>query len=144
MHALPHYYTVKADTTTDSDVKLSSHSLPILNSAPPTQFGGPGDQWSPEDLLMASVADCFVLSFKAIARMSKLNWHSVSCESEGELDKVDGKTQFTKIKNNVHVLIEEGESLEKAEKIVHKSEAACLVTNSLRADVELAIKVVHN
>ena len=144
MHAFPHYYTVKADTTTDSVVKLSSHNLPELESAPPTQFGGPGDAWSPEDLLMASVADCFVLSFKAIARISKLNWHSISCESEGELDKVDGKTKFTKIKNNVHLLIEEGESLEKAEKILHKSEAACLVTNSLTAMVELECKVIHN
>ena len=144
MQALPHQYSVKADTTIESFVELSSHNLPVLNSTPPIQFGGSGEFWSPEDLLMASVADCFVLSFKAIARISKLNWHSISCESEGELDKVDGKTKFTKIKNNVHLLIEEGESLEKAEKILHKSEAACLVTNSLTAMVELECKVIHN
>ena len=144
MQALPHLYTVKADTTIDSDVKLSSHNLPTLDSAPPAQFGGPGNMWSPEDLLMASVADCFLLSFKAIARGSKLNWKSISCESEGELDRVDGKTLFTKIKNSVHLLIEEGESLEKAEKILHKSEAVCLITSSLTADVELECKVLHN
>ncbi len=144
MQALPHHYTAKADTTIESVVELSSHNLPVLNSTPPIQFGGSGEFWSPEDLLMASVADCFVLSFKAVARMSKLKWHSISCESEGILDKVDGKTKFTKITNNVHLLIEEGESLEKAEKIIHKSEAACLVTNSLTATIELVSKVLHN
>lgn len=34
-------------------------------TAPPVQFGGDGKEWSPEDLFVAAVADCYLFSFKA-------------------------------------------------------------------------------
>jgi hypothetical protein len=33
----------------------------------PREFDGRGNQWSPESLLAAALADCFVLSFRAVA-----------------------------------------------------------------------------
>jgi organic hydroperoxide reductase OsmC/OhrA len=32
-----------------------------------TQLGGPGGQWSPETLLVAAAAECFILTFRAVA-----------------------------------------------------------------------------
>ena len=144
MQAFPHHYTATVDAKVDGVLKISSHDLPVIESAPPVQFDGPGGFWSPEDLLVASVADCFVLSFKAVARASKIEWVSISCESIGVLDRVDGKTLFTKITNKVNLIIPEGDSMEKAEKILHKAEAVCLITNSLTAEVELICEVSHS
>ena len=70
MQPFPHHYAVVAKAETQSDVALEGERLPPIASAPPTEFGGPGDRWSPETLLVAAVADCFILTFRAIAGAS--------------------------------------------------------------------------
>ena len=97
MHPYPHIYTVQASSMPEGDVPVSSAGLPVLATAPPAEFDGPGDRWSPETLLCAAVADCFLLSFRGVARAQKLPWTSLQCEVQGTLDRVDGKTRFTHI-----------------------------------------------
>ena len=97
MHPYPHHYAVQAAATPEGDVPVSSQGLPDLATAPPAEFDGPGDRWSPETLLCAAVADCFLLSFRGVARAAKLPWTSLRCEVRGTLDRVDGKTRFTRI-----------------------------------------------
>ena len=70
---LPHDYTVTAQSQPESLVSLKATGLPDMQSEPPTEFGGSGEDWSPEDFLVRAVADCFVLSFKAIATQEKLS-----------------------------------------------------------------------
>ncbi|MFT4939183.1 MAG: peroxiredoxin-like protein [Paraglaciecola sp.] len=141
MQALPHQYNVHVSGQADSNLQVHVVNLVNLTVAPPALFGGPGDQWSPEDLFMASVASCFILSFKAIARASKLSWQSVQCDAQGELDKLAGKTQFTKIVINAKLVITAGESSEKAERLLNKAEQSCLITNSLTSETHLECEV---
>ena len=39
-------------------------------------FDGPGDAWSPEQLLLAAVEACFLLTFRAVAQASRLEFVS--------------------------------------------------------------------
>ena len=141
MQDLPHQYTVSVSGTPDANLKTSAANLPILTTAAPENFGGPGDQWSPEDLLIAAVANCTVLSFKAIARASKLEWVSIDCASEGVLDKVERKMLFTKVTTRVKLVIHSIEDKDKAEKLLIKAEEACLVTNSMTAETHLEYEI---
>ena len=95
MQAFPHRYSVAAAVKVEGDVTLDGERLPSLHSAPPTEFDGPGDRWSPETLLVAAVADCFVLTFRPIAHLSKLAWISLTCDVTGTVDRVERGTQFT-------------------------------------------------
>ena len=61
MQPFPHHYSVVAKADMQGDITLEGERLPPIQSAPPTEFGGPGDRWSPETLFVAAVADCFVL-----------------------------------------------------------------------------------
>lgn len=142
MQDYPHQYVVTADAAFDSNVQLNSHRVETIESAPPAEFGGPGDKWSPESLLVASVADCFVLSFRAIARGHKLDWLNLGCSVDGTLERQEGKTMFTGFKVNATLEIDQSTDLAKAERLLHKAEAACLITNSLIAESELEAKVL--
>ena len=43
--------------------------VPELRTAPPLDFDGPGDAWSPEQLLLAAVEEaCFLLTFRSVAQ----------------------------------------------------------------------------
>ena len=80
MQPLPHFYNVKVNSTPDSNLTAASQGIPDQEVAGPAEFGGPGDQWSPETLILSATASCFVLSFKAIANASKFAWKDIHCE----------------------------------------------------------------
>ena len=133
MEPLPHHYRVSGSATLDSNVSLRATDLPEIVSAPPAEFGGPGTQWSPESLLMAAVADCFILTFRVIARASKLEWSDIRCEVSGTLDREDRVTRFTHLEIQAQLSVPADTDAQKAEKLLHKAEDSCLVTNSLTA-----------
>ena len=137
MHEFPHHYQVTASATADQNVQLTSPGLDALESAPPAEFGGPGDQWSPETLLAAAVADCFVLSFRAIARASRLDWISLDCKVDAVLDKVERVTQFTEFRETVELTVPEGTDEQKALRLLEKAEQVCLITNSMKGETHL-------
>jgi peroxiredoxin-like protein len=143
MHPFPHRYRTTARAQSEGDVTISGAGLPDISSAPPAEFGGPGDQWSPESLLVAAVADCFILSFRAIARASKLEWTALECEVSGTLDRPDRVTQFTQMDVSAALTVPPGTDVEKAEKLLHKAEQSCLISNSLKAEraLETAVTV---
>jgi len=122
-------------------VELSSPGLASLDSAPPAEYGGPGDLWSPETLLAAAVADCFILSFRAVARASKLDWTSLSCEVDATLDRVDNVTRFTALTQRATLDVPAGTDEAKARRLLEKAERICLVTNSLTAEIHLEAEV---
>jgi organic hydroperoxide reductase OsmC/OhrA len=103
MQGLPHHYRVAAAGAVGGDVELTTERTPGLRSASPAEFGGPGDRWSLETLLVAAVADCFLLTFRAVARASKLSWASLRCDVTGTLDRIDRVTQFTHLDLRAHL-----------------------------------------
>ena len=141
MDAYPHHYQVQASAQAEGNVTLESQRLQTLSSAPPAQFGGPGDQWSPETLLVAASADCLILTFRAIARASKLTWVRVDCDAEGVLDRVDGVTRFTQIRLNARLVLPPGGDVERARRLLEKAEKTCLITCSLKAESVLTADV---
>ena len=144
MQELPHHYQVSASAETEGNIALKADELPQLVSAPPTEFGGPGDQWSPEHLLTASVADCFILTFRAIARASKLEWSDLKANAEGVLDRVERVTRFTRFTVNATLTVPAGTDRDKARRLLEKAEAACMITNSLNSETHLEIEIVED
>jgi len=142
MQDLPHHYVASARAEGAGNVIVSSEGLPDLETAGPAQFGGPGNLWSPEDMLVASVANCLILSFRAIARVAKLEWSTLECEVEGELDKVEKLTQFVGFKVTARLTIPNAADRDKAGVILEKGEKYCLISNSLKAAPHLEIEVV--
>lgn len=139
---LPQNYTVSASAKSQGHVQLTAENLPTLESAPPKEFGGPGNIWSPEDFLVAAVADCFVLSFRAIAAASKFEWTNLECSASGKLDKVERAIQFTEITVSATLMVPAGADEARALKLLEKAEQACFITNSLKAPAHLDAKIV--
>jgi len=141
MQDLPHNYVVSASAEGAKNVTVSADGLPDLETAGPPQFGGPGDVWSPEAMLVGAVANCFILSFRAIARKAKLDWLTLECEVDGELDKPEKFTQFTGFRVMAQLTITDEKYRKKADVILEKAEKYCLISNSLKADSHLETKV---
>jgi organic hydroperoxide reductase OsmC/OhrA len=141
MHPFPHHYVTRATASPEGDVPLASGGLPTLATAPPAEFGGPGDRWSPETLLVGAVADCFILTFRAVAKASAMSWVALSCEAEGTLDRIDRVTRFTDVRVRATLQVPPGTDGAKAMRLLERSEQVCLITNSLSAEVHLDARV---
>ena len=132
MQPFPHHYSVAARAAAQGDVTLTGDGLPAIPSAPPTEFGGPGDRWSPETLMVAAVADCFVLTFRGIAGVSRFPWVALECSVTGTVERVDRVTQFTALEVRARLRVPAGANEDQAKRLLAKAEETCLVTNSLK------------
>src|SRR5678816_3388011 len=97
MKPLPHRYDVHLTGGPTGHASVRSSTLPALRTAPPPEYGGPGDAWSPEHLLLASVQSCFLFTLRAIARASQVAFVSLDMAAAGTVNRSDGVTRFTEI-----------------------------------------------
>ena len=131
------FYDVSVHWTTGRKGMLDSPALNnIIEVATPPGFdkGVPGI-WSPEHLLVAAVNSCLMTTFLAIADNSKFLFKHFDCHATGKLEKVDGKYMISEITLNPVVKIEDGSTEAKALLLLRKSEAACLISNSVKARI---------
>ena len=105
-------------------------------SAPP-EFHGEENKWTPETLLLASVAACFISTFDAIAEYSGFVFDSLSIAVEGTVARVNGKLQFTEIRIKPILEIKHETNFERALKLLEKTKQSCLISRSLSAEVIL-------
>lgn len=138
-----HSYQVSLNWKEGRQGIISSDALPTkIEVATPPEFdkGVPGI-WSPEHLFTASVLSCFMTTFLAVAEFSKLEFEDFDCNAEGILDKVEGKFLMTEINITAKLKIADLSKAERAERILEKSEAACLISNSIKTKVNLTCEI---
>lgn len=71
-------------------------------------------------------------TFLAIAEYSKLAFVSFQCHSKGKLQQLDGKHLMSEVTLEPRAVIEHEADREKAVEVLRKSEAACLISNSVK------------
>lgn len=138
-----HSYNVSLKWNEGRKGIMESPELPTkIEVATPPEFdkGIPGI-WSPEHLYTAAVLSCFMTTFLAIAEFSKLEFKSFDCDAEGVLDKVEGKFLMTEVNLKARLVIDDASKKERAERILEKSEAACLISNSIKTKVYLTSNI---
>ncbi len=146
----PHFYNVDINWNSDRRGVMCSPELTkdagsCIEVATPPEFpkGIPGI-WSPEHLFTAAVSSCLMTTFLAIAENSQLDFTNFQCKSKGKLEKVDGKFQISEVILEPIVTITNEKDREKAERILQKSEAACLISNSIKSQVTMITKIELN
>lgn len=139
----PHYYQVNVQWSADRkgmmcSPELSMDSGPCIEVATPPEFphGIPGI-WSPEHLFTAAISSCLMTTFLAVAENSKLEFSHFSCSSTGKLEQVDGKFMMSEVILKPVVTIKNEDDRARAERVLQKSEAACLISNSVKSKVSM-------
>jgi len=147
-----HFYNVSVAWNKDRKGMMCSPELdaPASNAgcievATPPEFpkGIPGI-WSPEHLFTAAVNSCLMTTFLAIAENSKLEFTAFTSNAKGKLEQVDGKFLMTEVALEPTVTIAHEKDRERAERVLLKAEAACLISNSIKSKVTMTTKIVVN
>jgi organic hydroperoxide reductase OsmC/OhrA len=142
MKPLPHLYEVALSGGPTGYATLIASGVSPLRSAPPKDFDGPGDAWSPEHLLLAAVETCFMFTFRAVAQASKFDFVSLALSGSGTVDRKDGTTRFTEIALRPRLTLPRGADPERTRRMLEKGKTACLVTASLSVPLHLEAEIV--
>lgn len=143
----PHFYNVNIAWNTDRKGMMCSPELnqernTCIEVATPPEFskGIPGI-WSPEHLFTAAVSSCLMTTFLAVAENSKLNFLNFKCESKGKLEQVDGRYWMSEVLLEPEVTIADEKDYDRAMRVLQKSEAACLISNSIKSKVTMNARI---
>ncbi len=143
-----HYFNVDVNWNKDRKGVMCSPELnreanTCIEVATPPEFpkGMPGI-WSPEHLFTAAINSCLMTTFLAIAENSKLEFSDFSCKSKGKMEQVDRKFLMTEVLLEPSVTIADEKDRERAERILQKSEAACLISNSVKSKITMVPTII--
>lgn len=144
----PHYYNVDINWNKDRKGLMCSPELTeeagsCIEVATPPQFpkGIPGI-WSPEHYFTAAVSSCLMTTFLAVAELSRLDFSNFSCSAKGKLEKADGGVlEMSEVVLYPVVSIYNEKDRNRAERVLQKSEKACLISNSFKSKVIMIPKI---
>lgn len=140
---MEHTYEVTVNWNKDRIGTLNSNELnDVITVATPPQFPkGVENIWSPEHLFTAAVNSCLMTTFLSIAENSKLEFEHFSSKALGKLEIVDGKYMMSEVTLIPTLIITNEEDISKAMRVLEKSEAACLISNSVKSKINFQPEV---
>ena len=109
-----------------------------ISCAIPTQFNGPGKNYSPEDLLAISLLTCIIATFKVFAEKSQLGFERIDATAEIIVDRVGGAVAISKIEAKATLFGVQDQ--EKAKKLLDQAAKNCLVSNALKIEKQFSFQ----
>lgn len=136
-------YRVQSTYTTNRSGLTVAHGIqPAIHFSAPPEFLGQSGMWTPEHLLAASVAGCFISTFSAIADLSKMNFSSLDVDAEAVLSKGEKGWNFSSILIRPRLRILRDEDRERALRLLDKAEKNCFVARALAIPLETRPEVM--
>lgn len=108
----------------------------------PSEFEGPGQALSPEDLFAQALTNCFIATFKVYAEKSRLDFELVSAQSELTVDLDENKRPVMK-KCVLRVAISSNDKHDRIKLIAEKAFASGFILNSVKTELTFELKVIE-
>lgn len=120
---------------------ISALALPGLEVSSPPEFKGEPGLWSPEELLVAAINSCLLMTFLAYAQREELNLAKFTSTAEGLLEHAEGKYRITDVVLKPSLVVNSEEDVLMARDILERAHRDCIITNSVRAQVKLVPQI---
>jgi peroxiredoxin-like protein len=143
---MTHHYPVRVHwnggRTAGGSVTLeaASQSEPL---AVPREFDGTGAGTSPEELLSASIAACYAMTFGIIAEHRRVPLAQLDVTAVGEVEQDGPRVTYTAITVRPRVLLTADATEDHARQaldIAHRADKYCIITNAVRGTVKVSVE----
>jgi organic hydroperoxide reductase OsmC/OhrA len=116
---------------------MSSEGKQDIPVSSPPEFKGEPGQWTPEDLLVASLEICTMTTFIAFSIRKKLLLKSYESAATGTMEFTGGKYRFTRVILSPVIVVEDERERETAASILEEAHHSCFIANSICSEVIL-------
>jgi organic hydroperoxide reductase OsmC/OhrA len=130
----------KGDVPFTYDAYPRNHTIafkggaPVMFSSAPAYRGDPS-KGDPEDLLVAALSSCHMLSFLAICAKKRITVEAYDDEAAGLLENEGGKLWMTRV--TLRPKVRADATAETLVDIHHLAHQACSIANSVKTDVRV-------
>lgn len=116
----------------------------MMGSAAPA-FKGDPSVYNPEDMLMAALSACHMLTYLAVCAKKRIEVVSYTDEAVGKMETVGSTVKFTDVLLKPTVTVAEGTDLAVAAQLHEKAHFHCFIANSVNFPVrnQPSIVVAH-
>lgn len=136
-----HRYGVRTEWHDGRRVTVSAPGMPVLDVALPSDFkNGVSGVWSPEELLIASLATCFELTMIAVAEYRNVPLHDVRVDATGHVERKNHLYKLILLELDVHAETDVGRRHD-IEYIAQMAQEGCLVGNALDVPVRMELAI---
>lgn len=102
-------------------------------------FKGDPTKGDPEDMLVAALSSCHMLSFLAIAAKKNVTVTSYVDDAVGHLEKEGGKLWMTRVILRPRLEFENPPDRATLEQMHHMAHEQCFIANSVKTDVKVEV-----
>lgn len=122
--------------------EIESGNLKTQVSIPP-EMDGPGVGTNPDEMLLGAAATCYIITLAAMLERGKLEKESLTMESEGIVEVVNGVITYKKIIHKPKLLLKADATerdLALAQKLAVKAESSCMISRAIKGNVALELQ----
>ena len=130
-------YRTTVSWTEEKKGILCSSGKPTIKVSTPPEFKGHEGMWTPEELFVASVNICIKTTFLHYAETNNFKFLSYESAAEGILERVQNQFMFSEIKVRPKIVVTLASQVEKAKELIELSEKNCLISNSIKSNIEV-------
>jgi organic hydroperoxide reductase OsmC/OhrA len=117
------------------DYDIAIGGRPVIKGSAAPVFLGTDDRYNPEDLLVASLSACHMLSYLALCARKNISVTAYHDEAWGKMEMLDGKLRFSEVILRPVVTITTTSNLDKARRLHHDAHETCFIANSVNFPV---------
>ena len=122
---------------------LSAPGKPELLGSSDRAFRGDADRYNPEDMLVAALSSCHMLSYLHLCAVNNIVVTAYEDNATGTMEeRPDGSGTFTEVNLNPKVTITATSDADKAKELHHKAHELCFIANSVNFPVENSPAIV--
>ena len=134
---LAFFSEAKADKSFEQPWTISSGEVKTVCAIPP-EFGGLGGGFSPEDLFLHAAINCFLATFKVVAKLSKISFSEIQVKGKLIVDKnMENKVAMKSIA--LDITITDVDRPDRLEAIVAKVFRDGFILNSVKSELTYSL-----
>ncbi|WP_369431962.1 OsmC family protein [Glycomyces amatae] len=148
MSGREHHYDVTVRWTGDTgkgtaryleygrDHDITAPGKPLIKGSADPAFLGQSERWNPEDLLVASLAECHMLTYLALCARERIVVTAYEDRATGTMTEEGGASgRFTEVVLAPVVVVTDAAKAERAAELHHDANKTCFIANSVNFPV---------
>lgn len=116
--------------------QTSADGKPVIEGSADPAFRGDPVRWNPEELLVAALAQCHMLSYLSLCALDGVVVHGYRDAAQGSMREAPGGGgQYTEVVLNPVVIVADESMVEKAVRLHGRAHEICFIANSVNFPV---------
>jgi organic hydroperoxide reductase OsmC/OhrA len=123
------------------DLLVEPEGKPSIPGSASSRFFGDDGRYNPEDLMLASLGECHLLTYLALAAKAGIRVTALSAQVRGTIGRVEGKMRFREATIRVVTEIAAGADAEQAHQLHEPAHEHCFMASSVNFPVRIEATV---